>query len=186
MRVEDFDYVLPEDRIAQDPIEPRDASRLLILERSSGAIRHSIFNQIGKELRAGDMLVVNDTRVLPARLYAQKETGAVIELRCLNRWVWIFGSVWLNLGKRRSQGQNCAFLFHNCALRSSIMRKMAAGCLNLSMTVTFTPFLSRWEPCRCPLILKRPWRIRTAISRYMHGGRGSAAPLQLACILPSV
>ena len=76
MRVEDFDYQLPEELIAQDPIEPRDASRLLIMDKRTGALRHSVFNQLGKELRPGDMLVINDTKVLPARLFATKESGA--------------------------------------------------------------------------------------------------------------
>ena len=69
----------------QDPIEPRDASRLLIMNRESGEIRHSIFRDIGKELRPGDMLVINDTKVLPARLYAQKESGTTIELLLLKQ-----------------------------------------------------------------------------------------------------
>ncbi len=85
MRVDDFDYDLPENLIAQDPLEPRDSSRLLIMDRGSGALRHSIFNQIGKELNPGDVLVVNDTKVLPARLFAHKSTGAVIELLLLKQ-----------------------------------------------------------------------------------------------------
>ena len=75
MRVEDFDYQLPEELIAQDPIEPRDASRLLIMDKATGALRHSVFNQLGRELNPGDMLVINDTKVLPARLFATKESG---------------------------------------------------------------------------------------------------------------
>ena len=71
MKVEDFDYQLPEELIAQDPIEPRDASRLLIMDKQTGALRHSVFNQLGQELRRGDMLVINDTKVLPARLFAR-------------------------------------------------------------------------------------------------------------------
>ena len=88
MRVEDFDYQLPEELIAQDPIEPRDASRLLIMDKTTGALRHSVFNQLGQELHPGDMLVINDTKVLPARLFATKESGATIELnlwQCLVR-----------------------------------------------------------------------------------------------------
>lgn len=85
MIVDDFDYSLPEELIAQDPLEPRDSSRLLIMDKQSGQIRHSIFNQIGKELRKGDMLVVNDTKVLPARLFAHKDTGAAIEILLLKQ-----------------------------------------------------------------------------------------------------
>ncbi len=85
MLVEDFDYNLPEELIAQDPIEPRDASRLLILDKASGAIRHSIFSQIGEELNAGDILVINDTRVLPARIFATTDAGAQIEVLLLKQ-----------------------------------------------------------------------------------------------------
>ena len=65
MQVSDFDYDLPPELIAQDPIEPRDASRLLIMDRTDGSIRHSFFHDLGRELKAGDMLVLNDTKVLP-------------------------------------------------------------------------------------------------------------------------
>ena len=80
MRVEDFNYELPEERIAQDPIEPRDASRLMVLDRRTGEIRHSIFRDIVQELNLGDMLVLNDTKVLPARIFAHKDSGGIIGL----------------------------------------------------------------------------------------------------------
>jgi S-adenosylmethionine:tRNA ribosyltransferase-isomerase len=72
LRTSDFDYHLPPERIAQTPLEPRDASRLLALERASGKITHAKFNCIGDFLNPGDLLVLNQTRVLPARLYARK------------------------------------------------------------------------------------------------------------------
>lgn len=73
MRVDLFDYELPPERIAQYPAEPRDSSRLLILNRESGSIGHRSFRDIVHELRAGDTLVLNDTRVLPARLLGRRE-----------------------------------------------------------------------------------------------------------------
>ncbi len=85
MRVDEFDYELPEELIAQDPVEPRDSSRLLIMDRNSGALRHSVFNRIGEALRPGDLLVLNDTKVLPARLYARRPSGAGIELLLLKQ-----------------------------------------------------------------------------------------------------
>ena len=85
MRVEDFNYELPEELIAQEPIEPRDASRLLVLDRTTGALRHRIFREISQELRQGDLLVINDTKVLPSRLYAKTGTGAAIELLLLQQ-----------------------------------------------------------------------------------------------------
>ncbi|MGI5891728.1 MAG: tRNA preQ1(34) S-adenosylmethionine ribosyltransferase-isomerase QueA [Bacillota bacterium] len=83
--VSDFDYFLPEELIAQEPIEPRDSSRLLVLDKKSGRITHDRFFNIGCLLKPHDVLVINDTKVLPARLYAQKSTGAVIELLLLTQ-----------------------------------------------------------------------------------------------------
>lgn len=64
MRVDEFDYALPEELIAQEPLEPRDASRLLVLDGASGTLQHSVFRRIGELLHPGDMLVLNDTKVL--------------------------------------------------------------------------------------------------------------------------
>ncbi len=84
MRLADFDYTLPPERIAQRPVSPRDSSRLLVLERATGRIAHRAFNQIGEYLRPGDVLVVNDTRVIPARLRGRRVgTGGAIELLLL-------------------------------------------------------------------------------------------------------
>lgn len=85
MRTDDFDYNLPPDLIAQTPIEPRDASRLLVLDRKSGAITHTQFREIGKWLQPGDLLVANESRVLPARLWGRKATGGKIEVLLLRR-----------------------------------------------------------------------------------------------------
>lgn len=75
MRTDDFDYELPSGRIAQSPAEPRDSCRLLVLHRDSGEIEHHGFAEIGNYLRRGDLLVVNETRVLPARLRGVKQEG---------------------------------------------------------------------------------------------------------------
>lgn len=85
MLLSDFDYELPETAIAQEPAEPRDSSRLLVLHRDTGRLEHRVFPDVLEFLRAGDTLVVNDTRVIPARVWAQKETGARIELLLLRR-----------------------------------------------------------------------------------------------------
>ncbi|MFN2145006.1 MAG: S-adenosylmethionine:tRNA ribosyltransferase-isomerase, partial [Anaerolineales bacterium] len=86
MKLSDFDYPLPEERIAQTPLEPRDSSRLLVLNRQTGKITHSIFSRIGERLRPGDLLVINRTRVLAARIYVTKaDTGGKVELLLLNR-----------------------------------------------------------------------------------------------------
>ena len=80
MNVSDFDFELPAERIAQQPAGERDASRLLVLERGSGAMAHRVFREIVDELASGDLLVLNDTRVLPARLSARKSTGGRVEI----------------------------------------------------------------------------------------------------------
>jgi len=83
LRVDDFDYELPADAIAQVPAEPRDASRLLVLERATGTIHHRRFRDIGAWLAAGDVLVVNDSRVIPARLRARRPGGGRAEVLVL-------------------------------------------------------------------------------------------------------
>ena len=76
----DYDYTLPPERIAQAPAEPRDQSKLLVLSRETGAIRHAIFRDIIKFLRPGDLLVLNNTRVIPARTHGTRVTGGRIEV----------------------------------------------------------------------------------------------------------
>ncbi len=83
LRVDDFDYELPTDAIAQTPAEPRDASRLLVLDRATGAVEHARFRDIGRWLGTGDLLVVNDSRVLPARLVGERPGGGVAEVLVL-------------------------------------------------------------------------------------------------------
>ncbi|MDO5410082.1 MAG: tRNA preQ1(34) S-adenosylmethionine ribosyltransferase-isomerase QueA [Lachnospiraceae bacterium] len=84
MDVKEFDYDLPEELIAQDPLEDRASSRLLVLDKKTGEIEHRHFREIRSYLRAGDVLVINNTKVIPARLYGTKEgTGAAIEILLL-------------------------------------------------------------------------------------------------------
>lgn len=79
MKLSELQYELPDALIAQQPLEPRDAARLLIVQRASGRLDHRVFREIGDYLRAGDLLVVNDTRVIPARFFARRETGGRVE-----------------------------------------------------------------------------------------------------------
>jgi S-adenosylmethionine:tRNA ribosyltransferase-isomerase len=80
MRLNELDYDLPEALIAQEPIPNRADARMLVLERRRGAIEHSRFYKLGRHLRDGDLLVLNDTRVFPARLKTRKESGGTVEL----------------------------------------------------------------------------------------------------------
>ena len=86
MRTADFDYALPGKLIAQRPIEPRDHSRLLVLDRAGGEIRHQRFDELSQHLKSGDLLVFNDSRVMPARLRGRRAaTGGLVELLLLRR-----------------------------------------------------------------------------------------------------
>ncbi len=105
MKTSDFNYNLPENSIAQTPAEPRDSSRLLVLHRDTGQLEHRIFREVGEYLRAGDLLVLNQTRVIPARIYAHKETGGRVEVLLLRRrdhvtWETLVGGKGLRVGKR--------------------------------------------------------------------------------------
>src|SRR5689334_540969 len=106
MRTEAFDYPLPEAQIAQSPIEPRDASRLLLLDRERGTISHHRFRDLPSLLAPGDLLVLNDTRVLPARLIGVKPTGGRAEALLLrdlggDRWeAMVFPGRRLDVGAR--------------------------------------------------------------------------------------
>lgn len=85
MLVTDFDYDLPQELIAQHPMEPRDHSRLLVVDKKTGEIEHKHFYDLVNYLKPGDVLVFNDTRVIPARLHGTKDTGAHVEVFLLTR-----------------------------------------------------------------------------------------------------
>ncbi len=86
MKLSDFNYDLPKELIAQDPLEKRSDSRLMVLHRNTGEIEHRTFDRVGEYLEPGDILVMNDTRVIPARLLGKKEdTGAAVEILLLKR-----------------------------------------------------------------------------------------------------
>jgi S-adenosylmethionine:tRNA ribosyltransferase-isomerase len=105
MKTTDFDYHLPESSIAQTPAEPRDSSRLLVLHRDSGDVEHRIFRDLSLLLQPGDLLILNRTRVIPARIFAKKETGGRVELLLLRRhdeltWEALVGGKGLHVGKK--------------------------------------------------------------------------------------
>lgn len=104
MKTSDFDYALPESFIAQHPIEPRDAARLLVLHRDSGVVEHGTFRDVTSYLDPKDVLVLNRTRVIPGRIYARKPTGGRVELLLLRRrdavtWEVLVGGKGLSKGR---------------------------------------------------------------------------------------
>ncbi len=110
MKVSDFDFALPPELIAQTPLATRSDSRLLVMNRKTGAITHRGFRDIGEYLHEGDCLVINDTKVIPARLIGEKEgTGAKVEVLLLRRRQ---GDVWETLvhpGKKMRTGAKVSF-----------------------------------------------------------------------------
>ncbi|RUM42745.1 MAG: tRNA preQ1(34) S-adenosylmethionine ribosyltransferase-isomerase QueA [Desulfurobacterium sp.] len=96
MKVSDFDYELPKELIAKFPVEPRDTARLMVLHRDSGKIEHRIFRDIVEYLKEGDVLVLNDTKVIPARLFGKLETGGKVELLLVRQ---PFPKVWEVMAK---------------------------------------------------------------------------------------
>ncbi|HHT63851.1 MAG TPA: tRNA preQ1(34) S-adenosylmethionine ribosyltransferase-isomerase QueA, partial [Clostridia bacterium] len=109
MKLSDFDYYLPEELIAQYPVEPRDSSRLLVLHRKTGLIEHRIFKDIIEYLAPGDGMAINDTKVLPARLFGKKTTGAVIEVVLLKQLDAATWDVLVRPGKKVRPGTRIIF-----------------------------------------------------------------------------
>ncbi len=100
----DFYYDLPEERIAQTPVEPRDSSRLLVYDRERDEVEHRIFRDITEYLRPGDLLVVNNTKVLPARMFFYTEHGGKVEILLLKRINLTDWEVMVKPGKKAKEG----------------------------------------------------------------------------------
>ena len=140
MRISDFDYNLPEELIAQKPAERRDSSRLLVVHRDTGKLEHKHFFDIIDYLKKGDCLVLNNSKVLPARLYGVKEkTGAKVEFLLIKR---IEGDTWavsythlasFRISERFSQAEMRAF---RClaSFFSSVSLILSADCIEESFS----------------------------------------------------
>ena len=126
MKTSDFYYDLPEELIAQDPLEDRTASRLLVLDRKTGAVKHKIFSDVIDYLNKGDCLVINNTRVIPARLIGEKEgTGGKVEVLLLKRRA---NDVWETLvkpGKKLKPGAKITF--GDGRLRAEVLEVVEEG-----------------------------------------------------------
>ena len=125
MKLEEFDYNLPEDLIAQIPISKRDESRLMVLNRENKTIEHKTFKDIIDYLKPGDCLVRNNTKVIPARLYGKKETGANVEFVLLKQ---LEGDIWESIvrpGNKLKPGTNVEF--GDGLLKATILDIMEGG-----------------------------------------------------------
>ena len=126
MKTSDFDYNLPEELIAQTPVEPRDHSRLLVYDRADGSIQHLHFYDLPRFLNAGDVMVINDTRVIPARLLGEKEeTHVPVEMLLLKRLEKDLWEALVRPGRRLAPGTWCSF--GDGLLRAEIVDRAPEG-----------------------------------------------------------
>ena len=141
MKLADFDYHLPEERIAQTPVEPRDASRLLVLNRQKDTVEHRQFSDLGEYLRAGDVLVLNQTRVIPARLHAKKaETGGAVEILLLEQkspttWLTMVG------GKRVVTGTQLVLEHDTQAITATVLEELEGPQRLLEFDAPLHPYM---------------------------------------------
>ena len=126
MNVKDFSYELPQRLIAQDPLEERSSSRLMVLGKKDGSVTHRVFRDITEYINPGDCLVINNTKVIPARLFGQKEdTGAAVELLLLRR---LCGSQWETLVRPGKKAKpKTKLIFGNGMLAGEIIRVAEEG-----------------------------------------------------------
>jgi S-adenosylmethionine:tRNA ribosyltransferase-isomerase len=134
MRFRDFDYDLPQELIAQTPVERRDASRLMILDRKAGTIDETEFSRITELFSPGDLLVVNDTRVLPARLFGKKESGGRVEVFLLRRMTGP-DEVWSCLLRSSKKPQAGSFLTFPAGMTAQVLER----CNDETWLVSFSP-----------------------------------------------
>ena len=126
MKTSDFDYFLPEELIAQTPIEPRDHSRLLVYDRADHSVQHLHFYDLPRFLNPGDVMVVNDTRVIPARLLGEKEeTHVPVEILLLKRLEKDLWEALVRPGRRLAPGTWCSF--GDGLLRAEIVDRAPEG-----------------------------------------------------------
>ena len=175
MKVSDFDYNLPEELIAQTPLEKRDESRLMVLDRKNETIEHKKFKDIIDYLEPGDCLVRNNTKVIPARIYGKKETGAKVEFLLLNN---IEGDIWESIvrpGNKLHVGTKV--IFGEGILMAEILEIMPGGTRKVKFNYTgiFNEILDKIGLMPLPPYiheeLKDNDRYQTVYAKY----KGSAA-----------
>lgn len=156
MNLSDFDYQLPKELIAQTPAKERDQSRLLILNKDSQKIAHGRFSQIIDDLSPDDVLVINNAKVIPARLYAQKKTGGKVEILLLRK-IGANARIWeaLITGARKFKPKDVVY-FKDELLEAEIKEKGAEGKVILSFnTPDFEKVLPRVGKMPLPPYIKR-------------------------------
>jgi S-adenosylmethionine:tRNA ribosyltransferase-isomerase len=129
MKLKEFDYLLPRELIAQEPLKERDSSRLMVLDRQKQTIEHSSFSKLPHYIQQGDLLVANDTRVIPARLYGKKQTGGKAEVLLL-RFLDYAGAgaqIWECLVNSRRKIKPQTGLYFSPALQGEVLEAAGGG-----------------------------------------------------------
>jgi S-adenosylmethionine:tRNA-ribosyltransferase-isomerase (queuine synthetase) len=167
MKTSDFYYELPEELIAQTPLERRDSSRLLHMDRKTGALEHRHFYDIAEYLNPGDTLVVNNSRVLPARLLGRRPSGGAVEVLLLQDKG---GGVWECLtkpGRKTQIGQE--LLFGDDDLSATVVAAEEDGnkLVQFHYEGIFLEILERLGKCRCRPISKRNWKTENGTKRFI-------------------
>ena len=125
MKVSDFNYDLPERLIAQHPYDKRDEARLMVLDKTKQKIEHKVFKDIIEYLNPGDCLVINNTKVIPARLYGKKDTGAKVEFLLLKRIDGDFWEVMVRPGNKLKPGT--VIYFGDNILKATVLEVLDGG-----------------------------------------------------------
>lgn len=160
LRTDDFAYDLPPDLIAQEPITPRDASRLLVLDRATGRLTHDRFHHIGTYLHAGDLLVLNDSRVRPARVWATKASGGRLELLILRPTAAGNWEALMKPARRAPVGTTFTLTDRagdsgNVPVRGEVLMKATGGVVTVSMDGPLDPALTRLGEMPLPPYIHR-------------------------------
>ena len=175
MKVEDFNYELPEELIAQEPVEPRDSSRLLLLDRTAKTIRHKRFSQLPDELVSGDTLVINDTKVIPARIYARKDSGATIELLLLKQVGLDCWQTLVRPGKKALPGTKLFFDLPEISAEIIDTAEEGIRIINFNYDGDFYSLLDRLGQMPLPPYIKKKLEDQSRYQPVYARERGSAA-----------
>ena len=153
MDLKEFDYILPKELIAQQPLKQRDESRLMVLDRKNNTIEHTFFYCLPDYLKKGDLLVANDTRVIPARIYGRKKTGGWVELFLLDfvENETDSSQVWECLLKARGKIAEGSNVYFSLNLNADLLKKLGNGMWRVRLNYKGTFEDSLEETGRTPL-----------------------------------
>lgn len=158
MKLKDFSYDLPEDLVAQHPRPERDASRMMTLDRATSSIQDSMFLALPDVLQKGDVLVINDSRVIPARIYGKKATGAIVEILLLTRkTIQETSETWEVLarpGKRINEG-DVIDLGHGCTANVAARLTDKKWRMTFSSSDSFNTYMEKYGRAPLPPYIKR-------------------------------